>query len=172
MIGLPVEVEGAFGASDSSTHLAAALQAVRSYCGWHIGPVVTETLAVDGDGATSVNLPTLRLVSVTSLTVDGVTAEADSFEWAEDGRLRRSGGFGYKLLGVRAVVEHGLDGFPDDVAAVVCSLAGAGVALSGAGLLRQVGQVAYDTAGRASGGVDVLALSHKAILDKYKLPPC
>jgi len=46
------------------------------------------------------------------------------------------------------------------------------VALSGAGLLRQVGQVAYDTAGRASGGVDVLALSHKAILDKYKLPPC
>ena len=50
---------------------AATVAEVRAYCGWHIAPVVTETLTLDGPGGHLLVLPTLRLVDLLSVTNEG-----------------------------------------------------------------------------------------------------
>ena len=35
--------------------------AIRSYCGWHVAPIVEETMTLDYDGGGILTLPTLRL---------------------------------------------------------------------------------------------------------------
>jgi hypothetical protein len=50
----------------------AALAAARRYCGWPVSPVVTGvTLVVDGPGGRVLSLPTLNLITLTSITENG-----------------------------------------------------------------------------------------------------
>src|SRR5699024_12271535 len=51
-----------FGAADL---VAAATQAIRDYCGWHVAPVEEETLALDGTGTDTLLLPSRLVVDVT-----------------------------------------------------------------------------------------------------------
>ena len=55
--------------------IAAASQAVRDRCGWHVTPVVSETLTVDGTGGVLLDVRSGRLLDVSEVRVGGV----DSF---------------------------------------------------------------------------------------------
>lgn len=67
------DLAGFPGVSSSPVAIRAAAQAVRDACGWHIAPVITETIEVETDGHRIAVLPSLRVVEVKSVTtLDGV----------------------------------------------------------------------------------------------------
>lgn len=99
---------------------------VRDWCGWHITGPHEETFVVDGPGVQTLFLPTLALVSVTSVTEDGVALTTDDYEWSAAGMLRRCGGCQHwtdRFRGVTVVATHGVEEVPEGVSAVVLALA-------------------------------------------------
>lgn len=75
---LPDDVEsytgGRLSADSDETQRAlnAALARARRFCGWHVSPVKTETIILDRPSSSSLLiLPTLKIVTVNSITVDG-----------------------------------------------------------------------------------------------------
>lgn len=100
--------------------LSAALAAVRRWCGWHVTPVRTESVVVDGSGSTVLALPTLRLLELISVTEDGETVDVSDLEWSSSGLVSRSrprsGYLGWRgshwtmaLGGVDVTMRHGFD---------------------------------------------------------------
>lgn len=59
--------------------LAGASGAVRSYCGWGLLRETT-TFTVDGTGSTVLDLPTLYLVSISDVLVDGLAINPDDVQ--------------------------------------------------------------------------------------------
>ena len=55
--------------------LNSAKSRVRRYCGWHVSPVRAETITLDGNGGQYLFLPTLKVVTLTSVTLDGETLD-------------------------------------------------------------------------------------------------
>lgn len=160
----------AYLTGDPQSALDAATAAVRAYCGWHVAPPATETVAVDADGYT-VLLPSLRITAVSSVTVDGAPLGADAFEWSAAGILRLTASArGFRK--VEVAMTHGFDTAPD-VAAVIFAVAARAIA-SPSGVVRaQVGQVSEtytQTGANQAGGVALLD-AEMATLDRYKLPP-
>lgn len=100
----------------------AATAAIRNYCGWHIAPVVTEVLTVNGSGSTSLVLPTLRIADITSVEEDGQVLDADAYEWSADGWLRKHC-WTRRLRGVKVSLSHGYDDCPGEIEALIKSLA-------------------------------------------------
>lgn len=88
--------------------------AVRSYCGWAIAPVQSGVdLEVDGSGGKNLQLPTLALSAVASVTEDGVELDAGAYSWSRSGILRkRIGCWTSEYRGVVATVDHGLASSP------------------------------------------------------------
>lgn len=71
--------------------LAAALVEARRFCGWHVTPVQTDTVALDGPGANPLGLPTMQLVGLASITQDGDEVDLGELHWLTptDGQPRR-----------------------------------------------------------------------------------
>lgn len=76
-------------AEPTADDTAAALAAVRRYCGWHVAPEQSETVVVDGPGSPLLMLPTLHIVDLTTVTEDGVLIDTDYLTWSQDGRVRK-----------------------------------------------------------------------------------
>lgn len=68
--------------------LAAASQAIRNECGWHISPSVSCTAYPEGGGAV-MRLPAGHVSSVTSITENGKQLDPAAYEWRRDGLVRR-----------------------------------------------------------------------------------
>lgn len=64
--------------------LAAALQRIRTFCGWHVSPVRPAEWAVHGRGHDFIVVPTLKLVDIISITEDGVDVPLDEVELFTD----------------------------------------------------------------------------------------
>lgn len=139
---------------------------VRRRCGWHITPVVQETIQLDGTGGEEIILPTLHVVSITSVTENGVVIAGDQLEWSTDGYLRKSGGgcWTYKLNGIELIWSHGYaaDEVPD-LKRMICEVA-ARVSSSPVGVASEsVGGVAVQYSGRE------LLLSDQELINFYKV---
>lgn len=150
-------------------NLAAAEAAVRAYCGWHIAPVITEELVIDGNGAASLPIPSLRVVDITAASDAGRVLDPATLEWSRAGFLRSAGRWTSKLRGVRLTVKHGFDSAPD-VAQIVRDIAGRGGGPAGV-VREQAGQVSIgysQVAPGVSGGV-VLMDHERAMLDRYRV---
>lgn len=79
---------GRLPASDSETAkmLAAALGAARRHCGWHVNPIlVDDAITLDGPCSRILNLPTRKLVELTSITEDGHVVPLESVRWSAGG---------------------------------------------------------------------------------------
>ena len=147
-----------------------ALAIVQAYCGWHIGPTLTHELRLDGPGGHTLILPTLRLISVASVTSDGVSIAADEYDWSTAGLLRlRCGRWSCRLGGVTVTMTHGFSQIPDDINAVMARLDSRSA--SDPGMLAQVGQVRYQVGASGVGLGATLSDYDRAVLDRYKLPP-
>lgn len=141
--------------------LSVANGAVRSYCGWHIAPVAEETVILDGNGGTLLDLPTLRLVSLGEVRVQGeVVADV---EWSKDGTLR--GQWPDRWRSIEVTMTHGFDA-PADVLGVVLDAAARAVSSELGGHAETIGPFSFT----ASEGSTVLFAHELAVLDRYRLP--
>jgi len=106
--------------------ILAATAAIRLWCGWHIAPVITETLALDGEGSASLNLPSGHVVDVTALRVDGVTQPVGEWDWSTAGMIRlRRGLFPDRFRCVQVDLTHGYAQAPAVTAVITRAVLGA-----------------------------------------------
>lgn len=158
----------AYQAGDQQTMINQATAAVRSYCGWHVTPQITETITVAGSGGQWLVLPTLQLVGVNAVTnADNDPYTSDDYTWLPHGVLHRTPDCGIWARGgtVTLTMTHGYDEAPD-LAGVILARA-ARVQSNGRGATRvQAGPFSeqYDT------GTGFTA-DETAVLDRYRLPP-
>ncbi|HQV83153.1 MAG TPA: hypothetical protein PLX57_08610 [Ornithinibacter sp.] len=134
-----------------------ACATVRAYCGWHVAPLVTETVTLDGRGRCSYFLPTLRLVDLVSLAADGVAV--DDPEWSSMGEVR--GVHSNKLRGIVAEIVHGLEECPADVLKVLHEMAAAGDRDGVTSVTSGQHQVSFETGAPTS--------RQRAALNRYRL---
>lgn len=144
-----------FRAGDVDLNLAAATEAVRGYCRWHIAPARTETLTLCAVGGRII-LPTLHPTAVT-VVIDGVTIDPADYE-LEVGYIRLK----YRTWAddVTVTLTHGYDMFPADVKRVILSMADTGTSIGGR--LKSAGPFTYEF---PDGSEDA------AVLDRYRLAP-
>jgi hypothetical protein len=157
--------------------LDAASSTIRRYCGWHVAPVVTEQVVVDGRGGHSQLLPTLRLVDLLALSiwqVGGTDLVIDplTVEWSRDGYLRQSACARWpeRLRGITATIEHGFEDYGD--LAIMSMTMVARATTNPYGLTSQaVGGVSIGMSTTASGqaGGVVLFDGQMAELDSYRI---
>lgn len=150
----------------------AATRAIRDYCGWHVAPILEETLTLDGTGTDTVLLPSRRVVAISDVKVGDTSLDPSTYEWSLDGLLRCRRGCWpdrYRILTVE--LEHG---FSDDsvLSTVVASIV-ARIRMDPSGMLasQSAGTQRVSFGGRlASGGGGVGLLgTEKELLAPYKL---
>lgn len=153
--------------------LAAASQAVRAYCGWHVCPSMACTVETQGPGR-CIELPTMALVEVTEVTESGEVVEADAYMWRGNGLLARK--WGCWPAEWRSVTVDFVSGFAasavPDLAAVVVQLASNAIAAAPGVQREQAGNVSISynaTANGVSGGISLLGRD-RALLAPYRLP--
>lgn len=159
-------------AVDSAFWLDAAHGAVRRECGWHVAPLITETLRVDGRGGRSLLIRSGRVVTLTQVLSDGVDV-TERVDVSENGTLELRGGcWSSRLGGITVTLEHGyeLEDVPE-VAALIVTLAKRGA--DGATQRYASQSVNGASVGAfTSGGAPLsvpLLLQEKALLADYKL---
>lgn len=113
------ELTGFPGAPFVTAVVDAAAGQVRSECGWHIAPVVTETVTLDTGGSTVVLLPSLLVSSVTAVRdEDGVVLTG--WKSRPNGVLRYTGGWPEVI---QVDITHGYATCPPELIAVVAERA-------------------------------------------------
>lgn len=119
---------GRLSASDPEVErlLHAALRAARRYCGWYVNPVVTgDAVTLDGPGSRILNLPTRKVIDLTSLTENDTAVDLNSIRWSAGGppgilerpvsvRKNSHGWWTSCYQSIAVVMTHGYD---DDEAA-------------------------------------------------------
>lgn len=145
--------------------LSAASERVRDHCGWHIAPVITETLTLDGPGGRLLLLPSLRVVEVVSVVNDGVVVTDP--EWSAKGWIY--GSWTTKARGVVVTLRHGLDACPAAVSAVVSRMAREG--LGSRARREAAGGESIDWSASVVGGVIDLPDDAMSALAPYALGP-
>lgn len=135
--------------------------AIRSYCGWHVAPVVEETLVVDGHGDSILNLPTLRIVSLDRVMVLGL--EIPDVEWSQDGILR--GYWPDIFRSIEITLTHGFEQ-ADDLVGVAMDVLARAVNSELGGAAETIGPFSF---GPSQGGFSFYA-HELQVLDRYRLP--
>ena len=159
---------------DAGFWLNAAQAAVRRECGWHVAPIITESLVLDGAGGRDLLVPSLRVRELVSVRNDGVDVTGEVRFSRRAGVLSLSSGWSCEVGAVEVEMEHGfaVDEVPD-VAALIVTLT------KRAASSYQNGPVAQQAigsanvrffAGKDGGAVSVpLLQSEKDLLAPYRL---
>lgn len=114
----------AINSAKANLALEVASSEIRSHCGWSISEE-TATLVLDGSGARTLWLPTLRLTAVTSVKVNGDPLTVDTqYDWTSYGKLIHRGCWPRKPRSVEVSFTHGYDEVPAVVKGVCLALAG------------------------------------------------
>lgn len=140
--------------------LTVASAAIRSYCGWHVAPVLEETVTLDGNGGTVLMLPTLRLVSLDEVRVHGEVV--GDVEWSHMGALR--GRWPNRWRSIQVRMHHGFDA-PADLLGVVLEAAARAVNSELGGQAETIGPFSFS----ASEGSTALFDHELRVLDRYRL---
>ncbi|QRI45417.1 head-to-tail adaptor [Arthrobacter phage Leona] len=141
--------------------LAGASAGIRRYCGWHIAPVLEETLAGDGPGGRILLLPTGRLLSVVSVDNGGSAVDVAKVDASKLGMLElRDGWWSSRFGAVSVRVRHGYD-LADvaDVAQIVKQVTANALSSPMGATREQAGMVSISwatTAPGVSGGLSLL----------------
>lgn len=143
----PADVElftkGRLLASDVETNrmLVRTLSAVRNLCNWHVTPVkANHVVTLDGSGDVLLELPTRKLVTLTSVVEDGVTLNNTDLAASVSGRIlrKKSGHFWSSNPGAIVVtMTHGFDTAPDFDQAVLEAVDYASLQIGVGGLKRK-----------------------------------
>lgn len=120
----------------TAADLEAMSDSIRQYCGWHIAPVVHETITLDSNGAATLVLPTLRLQDVLGVrfwngtTMVPLTGWDARTGWSEQtSAIHYHGGFPEGRRRLEVDVVHGYTRTPPSlVAGLLRLLVGPGAA--------------------------------------------
>lgn len=145
----------------------AAQAAIRLFCGWHVAPVLMETVRVDTDGSRVVHLPTMRLVSLVSVTVGGRAVDVDTVDWSESGLIRLPYKPPSRFGAVVVTMEHGFDD-TTHIAALVRNISERAEATPAGVTRKQIGDVSLSYGDAQNGGLRLFA-GEKDQLAPYRL---
>lgn len=95
------------------------VESLRAIAGWHITPVVEETLVVPTTGDCTLILPTKRVVEVKRVEFDG--EEVTDFDWSDEGIFVHSPGFAPGFRRLRITLRHGFEN-PGDLIGVIAQM--------------------------------------------------
>ena len=141
--------------------IRAAQAAVQTWCGWHIAPIITETVTLDGNGGRAIQLPSGRVVAIDSVQAGGVEWDPAQYGWSQAGMLESYGpAFPRRFRSVRVTMRHGYEEAPAVASVITQAVLGACASPMGA-TREQAGQVAVSWArtGLKLDGDDMAALA-------------
>lgn len=142
---------------------AAAAGAVRDYCGWHVAPIITERMRLDGRGGRTLLVPSLRILEVVSCFVDGNDV-ADEVRISERAGYIEFDRWPCGAGSIDLTIRHGF--LPEEAPGVLGIVADAAQRAKGpAGIARQQVSGASVTYLSAS---DLMG-AERAKLDRYRL---
>lgn len=152
--------------------LNAAHGAVRRECGWHVAPVLEETLTLDGSGGPALLLPSMRVVELFEVTNAGALVDVDLIDTSQAGILELQRGTWTRRRGrVVITLRHGyrLDEVPE-VAALIATLTRRAASAPGIVASQSVNgaSVSYLTAGGAPLSISLLQIE-KDLLAPYRI---
>jgi hypothetical protein len=106
--------------------LDGASDLVTEYCGWHITPVISETVTVDGTGTLIQTLPTLNLVSLDTIAENGRALDVSRIDWSANGLLEKRwvNCWTGRRRGIVAGITHGYAQTPGWMTTLICAMAG------------------------------------------------
>lgn len=139
------------------------LAAVRSWCGWHISPSVTETVKVEGEGGQVILLPSLHVTDMTAIR-DESGREVTNYKWRENGIVR--GAWQWDEL-YEFDITHGYDTMPPELQAIVDSIDASGV---GERLAASEGAGPFSRSFGSSTDLESQPISVRAVVSRYRLP--
>lgn len=120
-----LDLEGFPGGPFTDSVVFAAAESVRSECGWHIAPQVTETITVDSPGGRVLLLPSLFVTEVTA--VRDVTGDEPrtltGWRISRAGMLHLAGGWPEGFAAVEVDLTHGYESCPAELLAVIADRA-------------------------------------------------
>jgi hypothetical protein len=181
----PADVElftkGRLKANDPETvrALHRAYAAVRKHCGWHVSPEKTETVTLDGPCDVLLGLPTLKLITLTSVVEDGVTLNVGDLTPSASGRIlvKRNPPYRWssKFRSIVVTMTHGFDSAPDFSQAVLEAIDSAAlkVGTGGTGGLKRykVDDVEREWQAASGEGSQSASGLNESLLEKYVLIP-
>lgn len=160
------------------------MSVVRDFCRWHVTPIITEDLVLDGSGKKTLLLPSKHVLNVSAVTEDGHSVTVN---WSLSGVLTKTAGdvMAYPLTvegwmypdgrgywtandrAIRLTIEHGYA--PEEVASVlgVVKSVAARVAMNPSGAITQQ-RAGTQGVSMLPGSVPLFA-SEKATLQRYRL---
>lgn len=166
--------KGKIQANDArlSDAITGASAAVRRYCGWHVWPQLTEvSLTLDGPGGRVLELPSMQVQDVRSITQHDVLLDPSMYDWSELGEVELCWGhWSHRYRSIVAVIDHGYDEVPDLCRVVLAMITRELSSPSGA-TREQAGQVAVSwaiTSPGVSGGIAVMQPEY-AVLDAFRI---
>lgn len=129
------QYEALFGSAPAGVDqmLEAASALVRNACRWHVWPIVTETVTLDGPGRDMLSLPSLKVTAVTSVTetqrgkgATVATVDVDDLEWSAAGLVWRHDRrcWTSRARGVTVTFSHGWEAPPPEITQTVLAVAG------------------------------------------------
>lgn len=157
-------------AVDEDAQVALASERIRSYCGWHIFPSITETLLLDGPGQHFLMLPSMYVTDIVSVTEDGYLVDGSQYEWSASGQVWRSWPWTGHFRAVAVELTHGYDTVPEAVKDVAITLAKR-VPAAMAGVVQEQAGTVSRTFGGALTSAELLTAAERLVLAPYKLPP-
>lgn len=156
---------------DAEFWVKAANHSVRNYCRWHVAPVITETLVVDGSGTASLLIRSKHVLELVRVVNDGEDV-TDRVDVSEAGALELRGGRFTRRLGrVTVELRHGWKAEEVPlVAALIVTVAARGKSGARPVVSQGVGgaSVAYATQGGAPLAIPLLK-SEERTLDPYRI---
>ena len=160
--------------ADAAFWMRAAQGAIRRECGWHVAPVITETLVIDGAGGRELLVPSLRVIELVSVLNDGDDVTDKVRFSRRAGVLELDAGWSCKVASIEVTMRHG---FPandvPDVAALIVTLTKRASQGAAAGITVQqnIGPAGQRIAtGRDGGALGVpLLQSERDTLSPYRL---
>jgi hypothetical protein len=110
---VPADLQDFPGAPFSIGRLTAAAEGLRREAGWHIAPVITETVVVESHGGCDLVLPTRKLLAVTAVASRWLTSSVPDWEVYPNGTVYRR--FGWPVGRFEVTMTHGYDSCPPDL---------------------------------------------------------
>lgn len=154
--------------------LDGASAGIRRFCGWHIAPVLEQTLVLDGSGSRLLVVPTMRLSAVLALSNEGTAVDdLTTVDFSEHGMVTwRGGRFTDRYGQVTARIRHGFDlAEVADVAQIVKQVTANALSSPMGATQEQAGALSVSwatTAPGVSGGLSLLERD-LAVLAQYRL---
>ncbi|QLF83986.1 head-to-tail adaptor [Gordonia phage Upyo] len=145
-----------------------AVAYVRRVAGWHVFPLVEDTIVVDGEGGHVLTLPTLHVTDLSEITEHGTVLHPDTYEWSATGDVKRLGRcWTTRWRGITVTLTHGYDTADAAVLDLGSALADAVTyqASSPLGIPEVIGP--YQFGGESSGWTGDAATT----LSRFVLPP-